>query len=94
LFISDDLGLATLDDPPAQIGIRLESYPNLGVLVDPGDLQPVSGSALSNSFPSYIVATPEGRSPQQVAVDTLRLWCDHVLHLDGYEAELKRILSR
>jgi hypothetical protein len=92
-FLSVDVGVATSDDPPAQVGIRLDGFPNLDVLVDRGTFQLVPGSAITNSFPSYIVAAPDGKSSQHVAVETLRLWCDHALHIGGYEGELARLAT-
>jgi hypothetical protein len=93
-FLKEDLGLATYDDPSTQVGVRIDGYPDLAVLVDSGAFQPIPGSAITNSFPSYMIASPGGKTPARAVADTLRLWCDHALHVGGYEAELKRLTNR
>jgi hypothetical protein len=92
-FLRGSLGLSIYDDPPVQLGIRLDAYPDLGALIDTRGFEQVPGSAITNNFYSYIVAVRGGKSSQRVAVETLRLWCDHAVHIAGYESRLARLQS-
>jgi hypothetical protein len=90
-FLSTQVGTSVHDDPPAQLGIRLDSYRGIGSLVDPGQFMPIAGSSMTSSFLSYMIAERAGAAPQQAAVEMLRVWCDHGLHIDGYEGILARL---
>lgn len=57
-------------------------------LVDTTSFAKVRGSVAMPHFPSYFIAERGGRRPEQAAVHMLKSWCDHALHLDGYEGEL------
>jgi hypothetical protein len=87
-FLSQDVGIATYDDPPAQLGVQLSAYRSVTQLVDPGGLRTVAGSQPSNWFLGYMIAERDGKGAADVAVDLLTRVCDHALHVHGYEAEL------
>jgi hypothetical protein len=87
-FLTNELGLRTYDDPPTQLGFRLEAWPNLAELVDITGFAPVAGSPPRTSFPSYFKAERNRKSPAEAALDGLRVWCDHGLYISGYDVEL------
>lgn len=87
----DRNGMQTYDDPPAQFGVRLETNRGLDELIDSRSLERIPGSATLNSMFSYGVANREGEESPNVALVMLRLWCDHGLCVDGYEAELAKL---
>ena len=86
-FLSNELGLATSSDPPAEIAIWLTApADSLTELVDIESLTVVPGSQ-PNSFTGLAVANREGQDSSSLA----RIWigemCDS-MHLDGYETAL------
>jgi hypothetical protein len=86
-FLSDEVSLQTHEAPLVELGVRLQARPNLGGLIDLGSSKYLAGTTATSDFPSYFIAEPGGRQPAQAAVDMLRTWCDHALHLDDYEEE-------
>ena len=90
-FLSRDVGVQTYDDPPTQLGVSLEAGQSVGELIDAGEFTPVAGSPTSRSFVSYVIAERGGKPADRVALDMLRGWCDHALHIHGYEAELAKL---
>jgi hypothetical protein len=88
-----DLGLGVYDDPPAQLGVRLDTSSGLSELINIGQLTRVPGSPLSTSFFSYILADRSGKPAPDAVYDLLRAWCDHALYVTGYEQELDAIRS-
>jgi hypothetical protein len=87
-FLTDEVRLQTHDQPPVQLGIRLQSQPNLAALIDIGSAKHLAGTTITAEFPSYFIADPNGQYPAQVVLDMLRTWCDHALQLDDFEEEL------
>jgi hypothetical protein len=92
-FLAKDLGLGTSDDPPAQLGVWLQSYHPLTTMVDPQDLQTLPGASPSNWFMGWTFATPDGRSGRETARDLLSQLCEYTLHLDAFEQRLDEISS-
>jgi hypothetical protein len=93
-FLSEDLGLTTHGDPPAQLGIELRAYRSITELIDPGDHSVIAGSTGSSQFTGYMISSLNGISASDVAVEMLTGICDHALHLHGYEDELDLIRRR
>lgn len=87
-FLSDQVGVETHTDLPILLGVGLKAHPDLSVLVDITPFKQVPGTVATSDFPSYFIAEQGCRRAAQVAVDMLSAWCDHALHLDGYEQEL------
>jgi hypothetical protein len=85
-FLTHDLSLATPADPPAQLGLWLNTPHTMTELVDIGNLKTLPGSAQANWFIGYVVADPEGAPSTTAAVDLLGQMCDFTLHLDGWES--------
>jgi len=90
-FLSDELGLAISDDPPAQVGVWLTAPRAMSELVDTEQLQPVRGTAALSQFIGWALADPNGDVAEAAAVDWLTEMCDNTLHLDGYEPKLARM---
>jgi hypothetical protein len=90
-FLAKDLGLATSDDPPAQLGIWLQSYHPLTTMVDPQELRTLPGSSPSNWFMGWALATPDGKPGRGTARDLLCQLCEYTLHLDAFEQKLDLI---
>ena len=84
-FLTKELGLATLNDPPAQAGIWLKTPHAMTELVNVEDLEPIPGSPVSNWFIGYMIADPAGHRAEHAAVELLGQMCDYTLHLDGHE---------
>jgi hypothetical protein len=55
-FLAKELGLDTSDDPPAQLGIWMQSYHPLTSMVDPQELRMLPGSSPSNWFMGWAYA--------------------------------------
>ena len=87
-FLAKDLDLDTSDDPPAQLGVWLQSYGPLTVMVDTRGLKTLPGSSPSNWYTGWAFAAPDGKSGQQTARDFLIQLCEYDLHLDGFEQTL------
>jgi hypothetical protein len=92
-FLAKDLGLDTSDDPPAQLGVWLQSYHPLTTLVDPEDLRTLPGSSTTNWFMGWTFATPDGKSAKETTRDLLSQLCEYTLHLDDFEQRLDQISS-
>jgi hypothetical protein len=90
-FLADEVRVATRGEPPVQLGIRLEARPNLTALVDIGASRRLAGTTVTTEFPSYLIGSRSGTPPARAALDILRTWCDHALHLDDYEAQLAEL---
>ena len=84
-YLSGEIGLDTYASPSAQVGVSLGARPTVAELVDTRSLQRVAGSSATSSFPSYLIADPNGHEPGQTGIDVLRVWCDYALYVDGYE---------
>ena len=93
-FLTSQIGVKTHPDPPTRLGIRLDAHPSIAELVDTSGLVPVEGSSASTSFQHYLIAERAGQPPEEVAVDVLRVWCDHALRVEGYDGELARLQRR
>jgi hypothetical protein len=87
-FLDSDLGLATSNDPPAQLGIWLQSYQPLTVMVDIEGLQMLPGSSPSNQYIGWTFAHADGKSAARVARDLTVQLCEYTLHLDDFERAL------
>jgi hypothetical protein len=90
-FLSRDLGLATTDCPPAQVGISLDAPQFITQLVDPGDLETLPGSSARTWFMGWALADPHGEPPPKLIHDWLTQLCDIALCVDGYEPTLEAI---
>lgn len=90
-FLSDQVEVATYEQPSVQLAVRLFAQPNIGSLVDITSFTQIPGSVITSDFPSYFIAERDAGLPAQAAVDMLRTWCDHALHVDGYEEVLARL---
>lgn len=90
-FLAQGLGLATSDDPPAQVGVVLRTPRAMAEVVDWGDLTPLPGSQQSNMFMGWAIADPGGQSAAVTAVELLRNMCDYTLNLDQYEPALEAL---
>jgi hypothetical protein len=87
-FLDGDLGLATSNEPPAQLGVWLQSYQPLTVMVDIDGLHLLPGSSPSNQFIGWTFADPDGKSAAGVARDLIVQLCEYTLHLDDFEQAL------
>jgi hypothetical protein len=90
-FLAKDLRLGTSDNPGAQLGIWLQSYYPLSIMVDTGGLRSLPGSSPSNWFMGWAFATSDGMSGVATARDLLSALCEYTLHLDAFEEILDRI---
>lgn len=90
-FLADGLGLATSDDPPAQVGVVLKTPRAMAEVVDGGDLKPLPGSQQSNMFMGWAIADPAGQPTAVTAVELLRNMCDYTLNFDKYERVLEAL---
>ena len=90
-FLAKDLGLGTSDDPPAQLGVWLQSYHPLTTMVDPQGLRTLPGSSPSNWFMGWAFASPDGKPGRETARDLLSQLCEYTLHLDAFEQRLDQI---
>ena len=90
-FLAKDLGLGTSDDPPAQLGVWLQSDHPLTTMVDPQELRTLPGSAPSNWFSGWAFASPDGKPGKETARDLLSQLCEYTLHLDAFEQKLDQI---
>lgn len=85
-FLAKDLRLATFDDPPAQLGVWLESSPQpLTAMVDTDGLRVLPGSWPSSQFMGWAFSAPDGNSAPEAARDLMTQLCEYSLHLDGFE---------
>lgn len=87
-FLNSDVGLATSNHPRAQLGVWLESYQPLTVMVDIDGLQMLPGSSPSNQFIGWAFADPDGKPAAGVARDLIVQLCEYTLHLDDFERVL------
>lgn len=90
-FLATDLGLATSDDPPAQLGIWLQSAQPLTTMVDTGGLRTLPGAWPQSQFIGWAVTASDGVPAAQAARDLVIQLCEYSLHLDAYEQSLTRI---
>ena len=90
-FLATDLGLATYDDPPAQLGIWLQSTQPLTTMVDIEGLRTLPGSWPQNQFIGWALTAPDGGPAEQTARDLVIQLCEYTLHLDAYEQALAKI---
>jgi hypothetical protein len=87
-FLDDALGLATSNDPPAQLGVWLQSHQPLTVMVNIDGLEMLPGSSPPNQFIGWTFADPDGKSAAGVARDLIVQLCEYTLHLDDFEGAL------
>ena len=87
-FLEGDLGAATSNDPPAQLGVWLQSYQPLTVMVDIDGLRMLPGMSQSNRFIGWTFAAPDGKSATGAVRDLMVSLCEDTLHLDGFEQSL------
>lgn len=87
-FLDTDLGLPTSNDPPAQLGVWLQSREPLTVLVDIAGLRMLPGSSPSSQFIGWTFAGEGGKSAVGVARDLIVQLCEYELHLDDFEKAL------
>lgn len=90
-FLATDLGLATSDDPPAQLGIWLESTQPLTTMVDTQGLRTLPGSWPQNQFIGWALTAQDGGPAAETARDLVIQLCEYTLHLDAYEQALAKI---
>jgi hypothetical protein len=90
-FLTDELGLTTSDDPPAQAGIWLKTTRAMTELVDVEQFRTLKGALPANQFIGWALADPGGDTVEATAVDWLTQMCDTTLRLDGYEQALDRM---
>jgi hypothetical protein len=88
-FLTSNLGLATIAEPPAQLGMWLNAPHALSELIDTGDLKPLPGSAAANWFISYAISDSAGKTVTEAAMDILSQLCDFTLHLDRWESAIQ-----
>jgi hypothetical protein len=84
-FLSAHLGLTTTSNPPAQLGIWLESHQPLTVMVDIDGLRVLPGRSPSNQFIGWTFAAPDGKPATAVARDLIVELCEYTLRLDDFE---------
>jgi hypothetical protein len=89
-FLASDLGLATLNEPAAEVAAWLTAYGNsLAELVDISSFTVVPGSQPS-WFTGIALADSQGHDGSGVARDWINEMCDS-MNLDGYEATVKHM---
>lgn len=93
-FLLHEVGIATGDEPPAQLGVWMRARASMTELVDTGPLSPIPGTFTSNAFTGYVVATTDGVDPDQAAAELLTQMCDYTLHLDEYEEILASLSTK
>jgi len=81
-LLSDELGLATSGEPPAQAGIRLEAPNDLTALVDITGLATLPGAQQLSQFMVYLAASPQGASAVSVADKMTRQMLEEALKVD------------
>lgn len=90
-FLTDDLGMATSDNPPAQLGIWLQSTQPLTSMIETDGLRTLPGSWPQNQFIGWALTAADGGPAEQAARDLVIQLCEYTLHLDAYEQALARI---
>ena len=91
--LTDDLGLVTAAEPPAQIGVSLDTPSSMTDLVDPEDITMLAGTSAPTWFLGWAVADPDGQAASGLALTWLTQMCDSTLHLNGYEPVLEAITN-
>ena len=76
-FLSGQLGLEVLADPPPQVAIRLETPKDLAQLIGTSGLDPLPGKQHLRQAISYFTASPDGAS----AGDAAEQMIQHVLRV-------------
>lgn len=88
-FLTNNLNLATSDDPVAKFAVIMNTLGPLTELVDCGDLKPLPGGQVFNQFTGWAVADSAGKSTSGTARDLMVDLCEGALGgLDGYESAL------
>ena len=90
-FLTDDLGLATTREPPAQIGVSLDTPHSMTELVDPQGIATLAGTSAPTWFLGWAVADPNGHAASGLTLTWLTQMCDSTLHLNGYEPVLRAL---
>lgn len=90
-FLTKDLGLGTSDDPPAQLGVWLQSYHPLTTVVDTQGLRTLPASYPSNWYSGWAFASLDGKSGTDTAGDFVSQLCEYTLHLDSFQQRLDEI---
>jgi hypothetical protein len=76
-FLSGQLGLEVLADPPPQAAIRLETPKDLAQLIGTSGLDPLPGKQHMSQAIGFFTASPEGTSPRDAAEQMIQ----HVLRV-------------
>jgi TIR domain len=87
-FLTDDLGLATHDDPAARIAVLLNATSSMTELIDIGPLRVLPDAVTSRQFLGYAIADRTGMPASDIALTTLAQLCEYTLHLDDFEPAL------
>ena len=87
-FLAKDLELTTSDDPPAQLGIWLQSNQAMTTMINTDGLRTLPGSWPSNEFIGWALSAPDGDRASLTARDLVTQLCEYTLHLDAYEEAL------
>ena len=83
--------MATSDNPPAQLGIWLQSTQPLTSMIETDGLRTLPGSWPQNQFIGWALTAADGGPAEQAARDLVIQLCEYTLHLDAYERALARI---
>jgi len=87
-FLDRELGLATSNEPPAQLGVWLQSHQPLTSMVDIDGLRMLPGSSPSTQFTGWAFADGEGKPTTETARNLIVQLCEYTLHLDDFESAL------
>jgi hypothetical protein len=89
-FLDGDLEVATSNEPSAQLGVWLQSYQPLTVMVNIDGLRMLPGSSPSNQFIGWTFADPDGKPAADASRDLIVQLCEYTLHLDDFESALTK----
>ncbi|HEV2370738.1 MAG TPA: hypothetical protein VGS19_01100 [Streptosporangiaceae bacterium] len=92
-MLTERLGLVTVAEPPAQVGVWLKAA-QAQDLIDLRGLRLIPGTQQSAFFMGWAVADDGGSPPSEAAVEWLRQMCDYTLHADRYEQTLGSFLLK
>ena len=90
-FLTDEIQVPTYDDPTTAMGVMLHASKDLTQMIDVSGCRPSPGMPPSGELPMYLIADRAGKQAPDVALDALRVLCDHGLHVLGYEKELDEL---
>jgi hypothetical protein len=92
-FLSRDVGLTTVDAPPAQFGVWMESHQAMTVMVSTEGVRTLPGSSPSSQFTGWAYADADGKPAGELARELMVQMCEYTLHLDDFESALPENLS-